>query len=48
MIKRLNSFLRAVFFVFGGLFLLLEFLPEAERELRDTEGFDGEEFDDIW
>jgi len=50
MIKKLNSFLRALFVVFGAFYLLTELLPE--KVLQDhkdhKEGFDNEEFDDIW
>jgi len=47
MLRELNKFLRGAFIVFGALFLLSELLPE--RRLQDRrEGFDNEEFDDIW
>ena len=48
---KLNSFLRWLFVIFGGMFLLLDLLPKERRALRsdsDREGFDNEEFDDIW
>jgi hypothetical protein len=48
MLKGLNSFLRIVFFLFGGLFLLGELLPERKALRNDREGFDREEYDDIW
>ena len=47
--KRLNSFLRGLFLVFGILFLLTDLLPKERKAVqRDREGFDNEEFDDIW
>ena len=47
MIKKFNSFLRIFFIVFGVFYLIAEFLPE--KVLQDhKEGFDNEEFDDIW
>ena len=51
MIKKLNSFLRVLFVVFGAFYLLTELFPD--RVLQDhrqdhKEGFDNEEFDDIW
>lgn len=48
MIAKLNSFLRIVIVMFGGLFLLMELLPEKKAIQNDKEGFDNEEFDDIW
>ena len=52
MLKGLNSFLRGIFIVFGTLFLLMELLPQkraAEDAAADyKEGFENEEFDDIW
>ena len=52
MLKGLNSFLRVIFVLLGGLFLLMELLPE-KREAEEAaaerrEGFENEEFDDIW
>ncbi|MGX8773700.1 MAG: hypothetical protein ACSW8G_01435 [Bacillota bacterium] len=51
--RKLNSFLRWLFILFGGMFLLLGFLPEKKEEPvvrsdEDREGFEKEEFDDIW
>ena len=47
MMKKLNSFLRVFFVVFGAFYLITELLPE--KVLQDhKEGFDNEEFDDIW
>ena len=48
MIRGLNSFLRWVFIIFGALFLLTEFLPERKAAQGNREGFDNEEFDDLW
>ena len=53
MIKKLNSFLRALFVVFGAFYLLTELLPKKvlqdHKDHQDhKEGFDNEEFDDIW
>ena len=50
MIKKLNSFLRVLFVVFGAFYLLTELLPEKVLQDRKDhkEGFDNEEFDDIW
>ena len=49
MIKKLNSFLRVLFVVFGAFYLFTELLPD--KVLQDhkdhKEGFDNEEFDDI-
>ena len=47
MIQKLNSFLRTLFIVFGAAFLLLDLLPKKIVQ-SDREGFDSEEFDDIW
>ena len=47
MMKKLNSFLRVFFVVFGAFYLITELMPE--KALQDhKEGFDNEEFDDIW
>ena len=49
--SKLNSFLRWVFVIFGIFFLLTDLLPKERKALRtasDREGFDNEEFDDIW
>ena len=46
--RKLNGFLRGLFLIFGALFLITELLPERKATLRDKEGFDNEEFDDIW
>lgn len=51
--KKVNGFLRGLFAVFGLLFLLAGMLPEKKeepvvRDEGDREGFDNEEFDDIW
>ena len=49
--KKLNGFLRGLFVVFGLLFLLTDLLPKErkiQRSASDREGFDNEEFDDIW
>ena len=46
--NKLNSFLRWVFVIFGGLFLLLDLLPKEKAAQDNREGFDNEEFDDIW
>ncbi len=48
MIRGLNSFLRKIFMIFGVLFLLVELLPQKKLTQSDREGFDNEEFDDIW
>ena len=46
--REINRFLRGLFITIGALFLLLDLLPKA-KALQDTkEGFDNEEFDDIW
>lgn len=47
MIKRLNRFLRFVFVAFGAFYFLVERLPQKARQ-DHREGFDNEEFDDIW
>ena len=50
--NKLNSFLRIFFVLFGALFLLMELLPEKraaeEAAAERREGFENEEFDDIW
>lgn len=47
--RQLNRFLRKLFMVCGALFLLMELLPESKRVTEDNrEGFDNEEFDDLW
>ena len=47
MMKKLNSFLRVFFILFGAFYLITELMPE--KTLQDhKEGFDNEEFDDIW
>ena len=50
MIKKLNSFLRVLFVVFGAFYLLTGLLPnKVLQDHKDhKEGFDNEEFDDIW
>ena len=48
MIRGLNKFLRGCFFVFGGLLLLMELFPVKRRAQDNREGFDNEEYDDIW
>lgn len=45
---KLNSFLRWLFVIFGALFLLLDLLPKEKAAQDNREGFDNEEFDDIW
>lgn len=46
--RGINRFLRKLFIVGGALFLLVGLLPEKKRIQTDREGFDSEEFDDIW
>ena len=46
--SRLNSFLRWLFVICGALFLLLDLLPKEKAAHDHREGFDSEEFDDIW
>ena len=46
--SKLNSFLRGLFLIFGIFFVLTELLPEKKAAQSDREGFDNEEFDDIW
>ena len=46
--SKLNSFFRGLFLIFGILFVLTELLPEKKAGKSDREGFDNEEFDDIW
>ena len=47
MLKKLLCFLRVIFVVFGAFYLLTELLPDKVRQ-DHKEGFDNEEFDDIW
>ncbi len=47
MIQKLNRLLRGLFILCGGLFLLLDLLPKKIVQ-SNKEGFDSEEFDDIW
>ena len=46
--RELNRFLRKLFIICGGLFLLIGLIPETRRTENNREGFDNEEFDDIW
>lgn len=47
MIQKLNHLLRTLFIIFGVLFLLVDLLPKKIIQ-SNKEGFDNEEFDDIW
>ena len=46
--RKLNSFLRKLFAVCGGAFILYELIPDDLKKTEKKEDFDGEEFDDIW
>ena len=48
MIEKINRGLRTLFVVIGVLFVLTELLPEGKVLQDNREGFDAEEFDDIW
>ena len=51
MIKKLNSFLRVLFVVFGAFYLITELLPDKvlqDHRQDHEEGFDNEEFVDLW
>lgn len=48
MFRRLNSEMRRMFFVFGGLFLLLALIARSGEEANPDDGFQTKEFDDIW
>ena len=48
MISRLNSNLRKMIAVAGGIFLLMTLITRTEKEDYDDEGFQTREFDDIW
>ncbi|MBQ3321247.1 MAG: hypothetical protein IJH05_00190 [Firmicutes bacterium] len=47
MIQKLNRILRTLFIICGALFLILDLLPKKIVQ-SNKEGFDNEEFDDIW
>ncbi len=48
MFRRLNSELRKLIAVAGGLFLLMTLVARIESPEDDNDGFQTKEFDDIW
>lgn len=49
MFRKTNSFLRRIFLVLGGIFVLFKLVEKVEFETApEEEGFQTHEFDDIW
>lgn len=48
MFNRLNSNLRKIIAVVGGLFLLMTLIAKTKCDEDDNDGFQTKEFDDIW
>jgi len=49
MIFKIRNILRWIFFILGGVFVLMKFVEsKSGREIPEDEGFQTAEFDDIW
>jgi preprotein translocase subunit SecG len=47
-LHRLNSNLRKIIAIAGGLFVILTLIARIEDDKDDNDGFQTREFDDIW
>ena len=48
MLHRLNSNLRKLIAIAGGIFIILTLIANIESDIDDNDGFQTKEFDDIW